>query len=187
MLAWAAVISAAFFGGAEQLIDHRKTLPGNFFLTPQQVPWLFIPAIICSVLLASSKADIISGALLLAVVLGLRNIGRAAVYARRKYWQEFLITSLELVCLALLTRAALPLLNSYVLSRLVGLTFRLSAIDKLNGAPISRLDMMGYSFSALAPAVYFNLYYAMLPIFAQPDTIVLPLRPKLTGTDVFPW
>lgn len=173
VLAWSVVLSAILFGGAEQVVDHKRNLPENLFASPRTVAYACLVA--CAALLLITRARVaidLSAVVLLAAVGGLRSVGRAVAYARDRYTVEAAISLFELGLIVALTLMELSILAAYLCSRLGGLVLRIPALVGFPSARQTSLDMWSYTFAAIAPALYFNIYYAVLPSVVSADVVV---------------
>jgi hypothetical protein len=173
VLAWSVILSAVMFGGAEQAIDHRRQIPQNFLASPRTSATLVFLA--CGVLYVVRPSNVpidVAATILLAGVGGLRSICRAVAYARERYILEATISLIELSLIVAFTVMSLSILAAYLCSRLIGLALRIPVLVRFPSARQTQLDMWSYSFSAIAPALYFNIYYAALPSLVSPEVLV---------------
>jgi hypothetical protein len=103
---------------------------------------------------------------------GGRTVGRAAAYAREWYGFEAAISLLEFGLIVAFTLAQLSILSAYLGSKLIGLALRAPSLARFPSARQAPLEMWSYSFSAIAPALYFNIYYTVLPVLVSPEVLV---------------
>jgi hypothetical protein len=82
------------------------------------------------------------------------------------------VSAFELALLVALTWAELPILSAYLYSKLAGLSLRIAVFSGFAESHIDGSHMRSYSFAALAPALYFNIYYTLLPVFVAPEIVV---------------
>jgi hypothetical protein len=174
VLGWAAVLCALSFGGAEQVVDHRKFVPRNLIGSPSAAAlgWIGVGIVLFAVLRITGESERIVAIVLLALILGVRSVARAAAFARGKYRREAVLSLAELGLLIGLTIAGFSILSAYVCAKLLGLPLRINELARFPQSRIDNSHMWGYSFAAIAPALYFNIYYTVLPALATPEVVV---------------
>lgn len=171
VLGVATVLSSLFFGGAEAVSDHRKHLPTALFF--RCAPGALIA--VSGVMLVVQYLYIFPAFAwvpLLVVLQGLRGVGRASNYSLNRFFYEAATSLIELIIIIGLLMYGVSIVSAYLATRTVGVSMRLKSLVENRSAEISPRDFVGYSFSALTPALYFNLYYAFLPYYASSELIV---------------
>jgi hypothetical protein len=172
-LGWAVVLAAVGFGGFEQLVDHKKVLPDALVSHYAAATLVLLAAgVVALTIMGGGYGVHVGAATVLAAVLGARAVARSIAYARGRYRSESVVSILELGLLVGLTVAEFSILAAYSYSKAAGVVSRLPLFAGFPRARIDRAQMWSYSFAAVAPALYFNVYYAALPIFAGPEVVV---------------
>lgn len=172
-LGWAVVLAAICLGGVEQLVDHKKVLPDA--LVARYAGGTLVLAAAGAVSLAFLSGDYavhVGAAALLAAVLGARAVARSIAYTRGQYRGEAIVSIFELALLIGLTIGELSIIAAYSYSKAAGLLFRLRQFAGFPRAEVDQAQMWSYSFAAIAPALYFNIYYAALPMVASSEVVV---------------
>lgn len=174
VLGWGAVLAAVTFGGAEQIVDHRKFVPSNAFGSPVRGAWMWVAVTVCLFGYAAltGQSQHLLAIPVLALVLGLRSVARSVGYAKGNYRREAVLALAELALLVALTVSGLSILTAYLLSKLAGMPLRINLLWRFPQARIDGAHMWGYSFAAIAPALYFNIYYTALPALVTPEVLV---------------
>ena len=176
ILAISVIISAFVFGGIEQAIDHKSSIPTILIGRKE---WVIIICLFFVILIASIvvyELDYLTKIISLACLLGFRGLGRAALYAENKISLEAMISAFELIILLTFLFMKMSIFESYIFSKTPGVLIRLKFLMNLKHCKLDRKNFIGYSISSGMPAIYLNAFYLFLPLLNVPNGIIVQFR-----------
>ena len=172
-LGFVTVAVAVLYGGVEAVIDHKRFIFVSRIFSVRNISWAAVLASFVS-LVFIIDGNFWAGVWipLLIALQGMRNVGRAANYIASKYTIEVFVSAVEFICIFIALFYGVGVVVGYVYARIVGVLMRARVISETPVGNISKSEKIGYTVSAITPALYFNLYHASLPFLVKPDVVV---------------